>query len=351
MSGGLSRADDFLLHQLARPIAEVAHSSPSWFDRFYFSLHPRASGPLLVLGAGVYPNADVADAYACLCHAGEQRNLRFSMRTGADRWISAVGALRWEIEEPLHRWRLRLGSNPEGCELDAVWTSRADPWLVEPIGVPHDEGPQTDFSHFLQPGRWQGSLRLDGTEMSVDGWMGQRDRSWGVRRIRERLGMHLWIAAQFEEECVAVHYNEDREGRSAHCDGAVLREGGGAVRIVGVGHDLDLDAGAEVERATFRLELEDGRAIELRARATGRGLYMAGAGYGGWHGQDRGGQHQEHERWSLDGSRSPPTLSIGLTDKLCLFESGGRTAAGVLELALSRSPSYTYKPRLSRAVG
>jgi hypothetical protein len=342
----LSAGDDQLVHQLPRPVAQVDAAVPNWFDRFYFNLHPPDDGPLLVVGAGVYPNVDVGDGYVCLTAGGEQRNVRFARRLGGDRLVTDFGPFRWEVLEPLRRWRLVIDAPDEGFAADVIWTARTEPYAVDPIVVAHEDAPRTEFAHFVQSGRYEGALRIDGEEIDVTGWLGHRDRSWGVRGTRERLGMHIWIGAQLPDRCVAVHYNEDRQGRPAHIDGALLPEGGEPVPATGFAHDLTFDARGEVVSGAFRVELATGEALELEARGLGRGIYMAAAGYGGWHGRDRGRAHVEHDRWVLDDSIDLGALDIALLDKLCAFTCEGVTAAGIFELALTRSRSFEYRPTL-----
>ncbi|HET6509943.1 MAG TPA: hypothetical protein VFG42_24330 [Baekduia sp.] len=344
----LSGADDLLVHQLARPFAQVAERSPSWFDRFYFNLHAPGPGPSLVLGAGRYANAGVMDGYACLVVDGQQRNLRVARRVGPGEAPTSIGPLTWDVLEPLRRWRLVVNGGVEGFSLDVVYTARAQPYLVEPIAVAHADGPPTEFSHFFQPGRYEGELRVDGVVHDVAGWWGMRDRSWGVRRTQERLGLHLWGGAQLEDRCIAVLYNEGRDGRPVHVDGAVLPEGGGAPEpIVAVEHDLRTDARGEFTDGRVRARLATGEAIDVDWAALAPGIYMAPAGYGGWHGQDRGALHVEHERMALGESVVLRDMSLALTDKLCSCRVGEEAGTGIFELAISRSRSYTYRPTLT----
>ncbi len=94
------------------------------------------------------------------------------------------------------------------------------------------------------------------------------------------------------------------------------------------------------------VEFADGSSRQAEFRSTGRGIYMQGGGYDGWHGQDHGASGIEHERWPLDGSRNPRELSLGITDALCDFDVDGELGQGVVEYALTRSPSYRYRPNL-----
>lgn len=341
----LSAADDQLLHQLARPFSVVADPAPNWFDRFYFNLHPPGPGPAIVIGVGRYANVGVMDGYACVATDTEQRNLRVGRRIEDGEAPSVIGPLRFEVLEPLRRWRLAVDGTAEGFELDVIWTARTDAYEVEPIAVSHTDGPQTDFSHFFQPGTYAGSLRIDEQEYDVAGWFGMRDRSWGVRRTRERLGLHLWGGAQLEDRCVAVIYNEDRDGRPTHADGAVMPVGGGPMtRVVEVQHDLTLDDGGEFTSGRVRVRLETGETIDVDWDALGRGVYMAQAGYDGWHGQDHGDEHLEHDRVAFGPEVRLREMTFALTDKLCACRVGDESSTGIFELALSRSSSYTYRP-------
>lgn len=341
----IGAADDLLLHQLPRPFAAVFDPSMNWFDRFYFNLSAPDDGPMLVIGTGRYANAGVMDGYACLLFEGEQRNRRFSRRSVPGDSSTRLGSFRWTVLEPLQSWRLELGDDVEGFGFDLTWTAISTPYAVDPITVDHAVGERTDFSHFFQPGEYRGALRIDGAEIDVTGWRGLRDRSWGVRRTRERLGLHLWGGAQLNDRCIAVLYNEDREGRPVHIDGAVLwADGSPPTRIVAVKHDLRFDASGEFIDGALHLTTEAGDPIELFWSGKAKGLYMSAAGYDGWHGQDRGEWHQEHERWPMDGSRTPLSLPMSLVNKPCRCVVDGEAGYGIFETAMTRSASYSYRP-------
>jgi hypothetical protein len=311
------------------------------FDRFYFNLHGTSRSPLfLVMGAGVYPQAGLVDGYLCAVIGVEQRNLRASDAI-AD---GSVGPMAWEVLEPRHSWRLSVAPNPTGVELDVVWTARAPVHEVEQYRV---EG-ASDYSHYFQSGRYAGEISIDGRVIPVQGWLGQRDRSRGRRGVRDRLGLHLWIQAQLEEECIGFLYNEDRDGRPVHLDGAIMREDGGVVRIAAVRHALEFSDDFELRSGRFDIELDDGNVRDLTMESTGGGLYMAGAGYDGWHGVDHGPACVEHDRWPLDGTRTPRNLGIGFTDALCGFRSGPARGSGIAEYALTRSPQYVYTATKTR---
>jgi hypothetical protein len=346
----LTATDDLLVPAL--PTGAPQDGDPPWFDRFYYNLHPSGfvdDNTFMVFGAGSYPAREVVDGYVCVAVGTEQRNLRFSDKTGGSR-PDGVGPLAWEILEPLRSWRLRLAENPTGVEFDLVWEARTPAWAVDPIRVNGEDGFGTDFEHFFQSGRYRGTWSLDGRAVDVDGWVGHRDRSRGLRRTRDRLGFHIWIAGQFDDACVALNFNVDRNGRTSHCDGAVLGEDGTTQEIVDALHDLTLDQQNELEHGTLRLHLSDGSSLDVDFAGMGRGIYMSGGGYGGWQGADRGPNYAEHEVWPLDGSVQLSGMPLALTDKACRFtrhNDVGGEAAGLVELAVSRSSSFTYERTLT----
>lgn len=286
------------------------------------------------MGAGVYPQVGLVDGYLCAVVGEQQRNLRASDAIHA----RSVGPIAWEVLEPQRSWRLAVGPNPTGVELDVVWTARAGVHEVEHYRV----AGASDYSHYFQSGRYAGQIVIDGRPATAEGWLGQRDRSRGYRGVRDRLGLHLWIQAQCEDECIGFLYNEDREGRPVHLDGAIMREDGRVVTISAVRHSLEFSDDFELRSGRFEIGLADGSVRDLTMASTGPGLYMAGAGYDGWHGVDHGPACVESDRWALDGTRNPRNLGIGFTDALCTFRSGPLLGTGIAEYALTRSSQYVY---------
>lgn len=333
-------------------VYDVPPDSPAsenpWFDRFYFDLHAPAGQPFVVVGAAVYPGLGLADGYVVAVTDKEQRNLRVSDQFAPGAPRSQVCALSWKVVEPLRQWRLKVGPNPTGVELDVLWTARTPAWGVHPIRIDTlAEAGTTDFNHLFQSGRYAGTITIDGTAIDVGGWVGQRDRSRGLRRARDRLGMHLWIAAQMQDYSIGCNFNLDRQNRLSHCDGALLHENGSACAIRGLRHRMDVDEVDVLLDGEVLIDVEDSTPVSLTFERTATGLFMAGGGYGGWHGIPRGPNHIEHERWPHDGSRNPRTLALGLQQTPSRFKSGEEIGHGLVELALSRSSFYSYRSDLA----
>ena len=312
-----------------------------FFDRFMFNMHPGdGTAPCVIVGFGIYPGRDVADGYAVVMTGTEQRNARFSTELSSTDGHGA-GPLSFEVPEPNKLWRLRLGPNPTGIELDVAWRARTPYWVGEVTIGNADEEP-TKFEHLVQSGRYTGTLAIDGAERSVAGWYGQRDRSRGVRTMSGGQGLHIWFQAQFPDRSVGFLLVENRVGSRRLLEGAVMHEDGRLDDIVDVCHDLTFDDGLDLRSGAVQVTTTSGAVYAINVDASGRGIYMAGAGYGGWHGKPRGRDHLEHDVYPLDGSVSPMTVDTALTDRLSTFTCDGWIGLGIFEFAHSRSSSYRY---------
>lgn len=87
------------------------------------------------------------------------------------------------MEEPLRRLRVRC--RHERLTLDLTWHG-----VVEPVDEPHHvlrAGGRVvlDAHRFAQLGRWSGTVSLDGHQWTATPatWLGNRDRSWGIRPV------------------------------------------------------------------------------------------------------------------------------------------------------------------------
>lgn len=317
-----------------------------FFDRFVFNLHPTDSlNPSVLLGFGMYPARDVVDGFVILVTDSEQRNLRYSTEL-SDTDGRSGGPFSFEIVVPNEQWRLQIGPNQTGLEMDVTWHARAPQWWSR-VDVATTTGEATSFDHLVQSGRYQGTITVDGTEQSVDGWWGQRDRSRGVRTMRGGQGIHIWFQAQFPDRSVGFLLVEDRQGGRILLEGAVMHEDGTLDDITEVRHALEVDAGLDVTAGTVEVTTEAGAFYRIDADLSARGGYMAGGGYGGHHGKVRGKDHEEFDVYPLDGSVSPRTLDSSLTDRLTAFTWDGTAGSGIFEFALSRSSSYDYQPTLT----
>jgi hypothetical protein len=249
----------------------------------------------------------------------------------------------------MRTWRVILDPNETGLAFDLHWTARTPAWFGEvAVGSGSDA---TAFEHLFQSGRYHGRLMLDGQERPVEGWYGQRDRSRGVRTLSGGQGLHLWYQAQFPDRCVGLLYLEDRAHRQLLLAGAVLHENGRRDEIVTLAHDLNFDSGLDLVSGRVAVGTASGANYQIDADASARGGYLAGVGYGGHHGRPLGRDHVEYEVYPLDGRVTPRALDSALTDRLARFEWGRTAGIGIVEFAVTRSPSYAYRPTLTSEPG
>jgi hypothetical protein len=217
---------------------------------------------------------------------------------------------------------------------------------VGEVEVTNASGEATSFEHLFQSGRYKGTLTIDGSAQSVDGWFGQRDRSRGVRTMSGGQGLHIWYQAQFPDRSVGFLLVESRDGGRILLEGAVMHEDGTVDDITDVEHDLRFNDNLDLQDGRVVVTTAGGASYDIAADASAGGGFMSGGGYGGHHGKPKGRDHLEHETYPLDGSVNQRTLDSSLTDRLASFDWDGTAGLGIFEFALSRSRSYTYRPTL-----
>jgi hypothetical protein len=326
-----------------------------FFDRFVFSVHPvGAATPTLHIGFGAHPGRGVADGFVLTVTDTEQRNFRYSTRLGDVReseGVVAVDALTFRTVTPMQRWRVALGENPSGTTFDLTWTARTPAWHGT-VEVGSGDTATATFDHLFQSGTYSGWIEIDGERQDVDGWIGARDRSRGVRTMRGGQGLHLWVLAHFPDATLGALLVEDRAGGRILLEGAVLGTDGAVDDVVDLRHDLRFDGQLDLDAARLLVRTASGAEYPITADTSARGGYMAGGGYGEHHGEDHGSGHRESDVYALDGSVGPMTLDSALTDRTTLFERDGPSDAGpiagtgIFEFARTRSPRYTYRPTL-----
>jgi hypothetical protein len=138
-----------------------------------------------------------------------------------------------------------------------------------------------DQSHILQSGAYDGTYTVDGVVHEVDGWIGQRDHSWGVRD-HGRCPLWLWFQIQFDDGFLGVWHWEYENGARVYSDGCWAgTDGSEPVPVVDFRHDVDW-FGADGEsvaygehgeavtglRGTCTFTLAGGRRITVEADGT-----------------------------------------------------------------------------------
>lgn len=352
----LTPLDDQLAHQTPDTFDHVATSDRNFFDRYYFGCHDNTGETFLVIAMGSYPNVGVIDAFAtAVVGSKRQFNVRASRELGSDRSNTVVGPIRVEVLEGLRRLRVSCDENEWGLSFDLTFEGTCFPYQ-EPHFLRHAGNRVVmDYTRMTQPGRWSGSLTVDGEQQSVtpDTWWGARDHSWGIRPVGDpetgaapvRNGLRgffwNWAPLQLEDGALMYTISENPDGSRWHEAAARLhlyaadRE---TSHLEIVRHELRLKSGTRLfDGGTIVLREPGGKEHTVRLEPLTM-LHMAGAGYayGGdlWrHGQYHGELAVEGETWDLT---DPATLAriAGQNQTVCRVEADGQTGYGIFELIL-----------------
>ena len=343
--------DDYFVHQVAEPVIKPGIDAPNFMDRMYFNAHDREGRFMIGVGLGQYRNTMRMDAIVYMVLPEKQRILRLARVTTPSDYVEPqVGALRFEVEKPLERWRWSLDDNETGNTWDLRFEANRPPVAFAPFSFGEMDGDRSDYRHFVQLGEMSGHVVLDGTRIELTDGLALRDRSWGVRRSREKQGLHLWLQHRIDDVDFFIIFNEARDGSVAYCDGAIV-DADGEHRIMSVGHDLHFVNGTrDVDAATITVIDDRAEAHELRYERLLPG-YVGGVGYGGWAGADHGNELEESEEIRLDQpvENILAAQPIMLFDHLCRLRYGRSTTVGSFQMGITRSASYTYRPRDAEA--
>ena len=221
----LTKGDDYPIHQTADPIA-YAGTDRNFYDRYFFNGYAPGVGDdgFLAVAMGVYPHLNVIDASFCWLLDGRQVNLHASRGLGMERMDMRVGPIAIEVVEPLRVLRITVDAPEQQIRAEITFTGRAFP-LEEPRFTRRN-GPRVlmDVTRMTQNGRYEGWVEVDGTRTDVSGWIGTRDRSWGVRPIGAPDAQPasppiapqffwLWNPCVMEGGDLYCHTNDDAHGR------------------------------------------------------------------------------------------------------------------------------------------
>lgn len=286
----LSKGDDYPIHQTAEPIA-YAGTDRNFYDRYFFNGYRRDGSLYFAAALGVYPLLNVMDAAFCVVVDGVQHNLHASRHLHMERMDTQVGPIAVEVVEPLQRLRVRVDSAEHGLRADLLFTGYAA--ALEEPRYTRRNGPRMfmDLTRMTQQGRYSGWIEVKGRRLDVEGCIGTRDRSWGVRPI----GMAdpqpmdppnfaqffwLWSPLHFHDGYTLFHQNDDEHGEAWNKAAVIGGFGDTPVEhLRDCRAELVIPAGTRhATAATLHLRHRDRREtrIELDVRWH---FYMTGLGY------------------------------------------------------------------------
>lgn len=315
----IGRADEYLVHQTEKPLAQVVSDHPEWQDRFYFNIHDREGKFAAITGLGVFPNRPggphgMVQAYLFTVHDGNHYSYLNVRPINADREEMRAGSLAYSIVEPLKAWRLDIADEANKVSGSLEFRARCPLYSFSPIHWQDGDKLIVNQLHYTQSGRYEGSFTVDG--QTFTGLVGMRDRSWGVRDMANVPVWH-WISAQFDSFCISAWLWETPDGEVIHCDGGIIPEEGETKPITKIEHELELRPGAKrFQNARYTLTTKDGERRTLEVSEIGSILLARAPA--AWSDSDEAARQQAD------------ATAFGF-DEHCRFEMDGETGYGIVE--------------------
>ena len=216
----LTAADELFVHQIPEPLPNVAVHHEHWRESYFFVAHPPSGdGDVLIVAMAHYPAREEMDCLQLGRVGGGFVYARHVRPYGDDPHTTAVGPATVEVVEPYRTVRLRVDDSPEApVALDLTFEARTSPYGLRRGTMKRGEEIIWDQSHMLQAGVYTGTYRSAGRTVEVDGWLGQRDHSWGIRD-HARCPMWMWLAIQLPDAMIGVWHWELADGSWVYTDG------------------------------------------------------------------------------------------------------------------------------------
>lgn len=225
--------DDYAVHQTPEPVSRPGTGDRNFYDRWYFSGATADGRGMFEAALGLYPHRRVMDAHFTVVVDGVQHCFHGSRRAPVERTETQVGPFVLEVVQPMRVQRLRLADGAGGLGCDLTFTARSAPG-EEPVSRLYDGDRLLMHStRFVQFGRWQGEMHVEGLRLSVDQAPGIRDRSWGIRPCgepeagapgllqRAPVVYWAWVPLNFDDLCTQFNTFEDPDGRPTQRAAAV----------------------------------------------------------------------------------------------------------------------------------
>lgn len=367
----LTRGDDFPIHQTAEPIA-YAGTDRNFYDRYFFNGYGAQAGSEDYFAAafGVYPHLNIADAAFVVVRNGVETAVHASRWLG-DRLDLTVGPIRIEVLEPLQRLKVTVDAPEQGLKADVVFEGRSfpieEPRFMRRVGT----RAMMDYTRLTQNGRYTGWIELDGKRRSIDGYVGTRDRSWGVRPVGARDSQEvvppqppqffwLWSPCNFPDGSFFFHTNDDALGRPWNTRAVWAPDGAGESGFSHLNGEMEVQwkSGTRyAASAVVRCKDDLGKPMGEVSFTPLYEFLMLGLGYGHpkWaHGTAHGELAVEREDIKLSeaGAQVPFHLHVQALCEVTYTRPDGRafTGRGILEqLALGPHAPSGFKEMLDFA--
>jgi hypothetical protein len=235
----LTPEDERFVHQLPEPLTVVSTEHHHWRESYFFVTHDQTvDSDVVIVAMATYPARHELDALVLGRVDGEHLFGYHRRDADDDPHTTAVGAVSVEVVVPFEELHVTVAPD-QGFEADLTFRARTSPYALRRGRLLADDGSLLwDQSHMIQSGTFHGRYRRGDKAVTVDGWLGQRDHSWGVRD-HGRIPMWMWLAVQLPDGMLGVWNWETPDGARVFTDGCWAPAGGGPpVPVVDFRHDL-----------------------------------------------------------------------------------------------------------------
>ena len=286
----LTKADDYPIHQTAEPIA-YAGTDRNFYDRYFFNGYSPDGSHFFAVALGVYPALNIMDGCFCVVLDGVQHNLRVSRVLGMERMDTRVGPLGVTVVEPLRSLRVQVDKNDHGIAADILFRMRAE--AIEEPRFTYRSGPRTvlDYTRLTQNGSYEGWIEVSGKRFEVDGFLGTRDRSWGVRPVGAQDSQPvsppsppqfywIWAPMNFDDRISLYHNNSDVNGKPWNQHAVIAPTGDGGIQhFTNCRSEIVFKTGTRHARsAVIHMTDAEGESYRIDVRPQWN-FYMSGLGY------------------------------------------------------------------------
>lgn len=203
-------------HDLGHPV----EGDSAWSESYYFNCYDPAGDVGFFTRIGVRPNEGTIDVGLSVWRPDGELEHRRAVREQREmvERVLEVGGVRYELLEPMRRWRLTAEPDADSpVAMDVTFES-----LMPAIGVDGQgssgsgasaaTGASTGKGHLEQAGRWSGWIDAGQGRITLsDRTRGNRDKSWGPRRWGGPL-MWRWFSINIDDD---THFGGIRIGTDA----------------------------------------------------------------------------------------------------------------------------------------
>ncbi len=243
--------DEHFVHQIPELLPDVVTRHPYWRESYFFELHrPDAQGDVVFFTMAHHPAREHMDSIQMGRVGGEQLLGVLARPYDGDPHTTDVGGARVEVIRPFEELRLWADPDLAAIGLDVTFRARTQPYGLRRGTMRAADDLVWDQCHILQSGTYTGTYTAGGVSHEVDGWIGQRDHSWGIRD-HSRCPLWMWFQIQFDDGFLGVWHWELANGARVYTDGCFVgADGSDPEPIVDFHHDMTW-VGADGQPGTY----------------------------------------------------------------------------------------------------